>query len=57
MKLDKDEMIESWDVVATTTKGRKIAGVDLRFQFSHKTTQEIDELFEVGFPCTWLDED
>ena len=56
MKLDKDEKIYSWDVVATTTKGRQINGIQIGLEFTQRCSDEIDNLFEQLFPCDWKNE-
>lgn len=57
MVLNPNEKIDSWDVVATTTEGRKLTLNDLRIdQLPPIVTHSINDWIEANYPVTWINE-
>ena len=56
--LQENEKIDSWDVIITTTKGRKISfTVDMGYDLGHSVCQWIDDCLMAEYPCSWMDEE
>ena len=54
MKLNPNEKIDTWDVVATTTKGRQLTLNDLRIDhLPPYVTHAINDWIETNYPVTW----
>ena len=50
LELEPDEKIDYWDIVVTTTKGRKV-----EMKLTVPLEGDIDELLEDLYPCTWAE--
>ncbi|KKL24475.1 hypothetical protein LCGC14_2414930 [marine sediment metagenome] len=55
--MDKDIVIESWDVVCITATGKKLSFLELGLEVPESATENVDSIILENFKCTWSDDE